>query len=400
MQRLAVCFLTSMTLGMVTLDVSAQPKYDPGASDTEIVIGQTLPYSGPVSSYGTLGRAQVAYFQKINDEGGINGRKIRLISLDDAYSPPRTLELTRRLVERDNVLFVYSTIGTPTNTAIHRYLNSRKVPHLLLSSGATKWNDPKNYPWSIGWQPNYHNEGKLYAKYILQTKPDAKIAMLYPNDDFGKDYATGFKEGLGDKTSLIVGEATYETSDPTVDSQVIGLKQSGADVFFNMGTPKFAAQAIRKSAEVGWKPQQFLVNVSSSVGAVMKPAGFENAQGLITIAYLKDPLDERWRDDQGAREYLDFMKKYYPEGDLHDHMNVLATASAQTLVQILKQAGDDLTRENIMRQATTMKDVTTPLLLPGVTINTTPDDYAPIKTVQMMRFEGEEWVPFGEPVGN
>lgn len=398
MQRYAIPILSSIAVVLAT-GVQAEPKYGPGVTDTEILVGQTIPYSGPLSSYGTLARAQIAYFQKINDEGGINGRKIRMISLDDGYSPPRTLEMTRRLVERDEVLFIYAPIGTPTNSAIHRYLNSRKVPHLLVASGASKWNDPANFPWTMGLQPTYHNEGKVYAQHILQTSPDAKIAVLYQNDDFGKDYLNGFKEGLGDKTDMIVAQASYETSDPTVDSQVIGLKESGADVFFNVGSPKFAAQAIRKVHDIGWTPRHYVVNISASVGAVLTPAGLDRSRGLITMAYAKQPSDKQWANDPGALEFLDFMKQYYPEGDPMDFMNANAVLSAQTLVQILTQAGDDLTRENVMREAANLKHFTTPLLLPGMEINTSPTDYAPLEAAQMMTFDGAEWVPSGALVG-
>nr|WP_145549596.1 ABC transporter substrate-binding protein [Variovorax boronicumulans] len=378
----------------------AQKKnYGPGVSDTEIVIGQTQAYSGPLSAFGTLGKVEEAWFRKVNDEGGVNGRKIRLISLDDAYSPPKTLELTRKLIEQDNVLAIFSTMGTPTNTSIHRYLNSKKVPHLLISSGASKWNDPKNFPWSLGFNPNFHTEGKTYAQLILKSKPDAKIGLLYPNDDFGKDYTNGFKEGLGDKQKMIVSEQTYTSTDPTVDSQLVALKASGADVFFNVGTPKFAAQAIRKAGELGWKPMQFLNNASSSIGATLVPAGVENAVGIVTVQYLKDATNKRWAEDPGIAEFKTFMQKYYPQGDLKDFVNTMGVAHAQTMVQILKQCGDDLSRENVMRQATNLKDLQLSVMIPGVKINTGPDDHAPIESVQMVRFDGAEWVPFGDIMG-
>lgn len=386
----------ALTLALSPTLALAQKKYDPGASDTEIRFGQSMPYSGPLSSYGTLGKTQLAYFKKINEEGGVNGRKLVLKSLDDAYSPPRTVEATRRLVEQDESLFIYSTIGTPTNTAIHRYLNARKVPQLLLSSGGAKWNNPKDFPWSIAGIPSYVTEGKIYAQHILKTMPNAKIAVLYQNDDFGKDYYSGVKQGLGDKTAMIVADASYEASDPTVDSQMVGLKASGADVFINIASPKFAASAIRKAADIGWQPTQYLVQISSSVGAVLKPAGLDKATGILTVMYLKEPLDKQWADDAGVQRYTAFMKKYYPEGDLSDGMNVLAANSAQVLVQILKQCGDDLTRENIMRQAANLKDLRTDMLLPGITINTSPSDFELIDQMQLARFDGTQWVRIGE----
>lgn len=386
----------ALTLALSPTLALAQKKYDPGASDTEIRFGQSMPYSGPLSSYGTLGKTQLAYFKKINEEGGVNGRKLVLKSLDDAYSPPRTVEATRRLVEQDESLFIYSTIGTPTNTAIHRYLNARKVPQLLLSSGGAKWNNPKDLPWSIAGIPSYVTEGKIYAQHILKTMPNAKIAVLYQNDDFGKDYYSGVKQGLGDKTAMIVADASYEASDPTVDSQMVGLKASGADVFINIASPKFAASAIRKAADIGWQPTQYLVQISSSVGAVLKPAGLDKATGILTVMYLKEPLDKQWADDAGVQRYTAFMKKYYPEGDLSDGMNVLAANSAQVLVQILKQCGDDLTRENIMRQAANLKDLRTDMLLPGITINTSPSDFELIDQMQLARFDGTQWVRIGE----
>ena len=396
MKRTAVPLLAGLALTWALTPALAQKKYDPGASDTEIRFGQSMPYSGPLSSYGTLGKTQLAYFKKINEEGGVNGRKLILRSLDDGYSPPRTVEATRRLVEQDESLFIYSTIGTPTNTAIHRYLNARKVPQLLLSSGGSKWNDPKNFPWSIAGIPSYVTEGKIYAQHILKTMPNAKIAVLYQNDDFGEDYFSGVKQGLGDKTAMIVADASYEASDPTVDSQMVGLKASGADVFINIASPKFAASAIRKAADIGWHPTQYLVQISSSVGAVLKPAGLDKAVGILTVMYLKEPLDKQWAEDAGVQRYVAFMKKYYPEGDLSDGMNVLAANSAQVLVQILKQSGDDLTRENIMRQAANLKDLRTDMLLPGITINTSPTDFELIDQMQLARFDGTQWVRIGE----
>ena len=399
MQRRTSLLLATLGLALAAGNAFAQKKYGPGVSDTEIVIGQTQAYSGPLSAFGTLGKVEEAWFRKVNDEGGVNGRKIRLISLDDAYSPPKTLELTRKLVEQDNVLAIFSTMGTPTNTAIHRYLNGKKVPQLLISSGASKWNDPKNFPWSMGFNPNFHTEGKTYAQLILKIRPDAKIGLLYPNDDFGKDYVNGFKEGLGDKIRMLVSEQTYTSTDPTVDSQMVALKASGADAFFNIGSPKFAAQAIRKAGELGWKPMQFLNNASSSIGATLAPAGVENAVGIVTVQYLKDATNKRWADDAGIAEFKAFMQKYYPQGDLKDFVNTMGVAHAQAMVQILKQCGDDLSRENLMRQAASLKDLQLPVMLPGIKINTGPGDHAPIESVQLVRFDGGEWVPFGDALG-
>lgn len=401
MQRIAASLVVAIALSLAaTAPAWAQKKYGPGASDGEIRLGQSIPYSGPLSSYATLGKAQLAYFRMVNDQGGVNGRKIRLISLDDAYNPSKTVEMTRRLVEQDEVLAIYGTIGTPTNTAIHRYLNGRKVPHLLASSGATKWNDPKNFPWTIAWLPTYHTEGRIYAEHILKNIPDAKVGVLFQNDDFGKDYLNGFKEGLGSKArQAIVAEASYETTDPTVDSQIVALRAAGANVFVNIASPKFAALAIRKAAEIGWKPAQYLVSISSSVGSVLKPAGANASTGVITVLWLKDTGDRQWADDAGMKWYLDFMKTYYPEGDPNDLMNGIAVSSAHVMTQILKQAGDDLTRENVMRQSASLKDVTPPLLLPGIRINTSPSNFAMIETMQLARFDGARWIRFGEIMG-
>jgi ABC-type branched-subunit amino acid transport system substrate-binding protein len=403
MKHPTASLLAGLALGVgLALSIApamAQKKYDPGASDTEIHFGQSIPYSGPLSSYGTLGKTQLAYFKMINDAGGVNGRKLMLTSLDDGYSPPRTMDATRKLVEQEESLFIYGTIGTPTNTAIHRYLNAKKVPQLLLSSGAAKWNDPKNFPWSISVLPSYVTEGRIYAEHILKTKPNAKIAVLYQNDDFGKDYYNGVKQGLGDKAKMIVADASYETTDPTVDSQMVALKASGADVFINLSSPKFAASAIRKAGEIGWTPTQYVVQVSSSVGAVLKPAGFDKATGVMTVMYLKEPLDKQWADDPGVKRYLAYMKKYYPDGDLSDGMNVLAANSAQILVQIIKQCGDDLTRENVMRQAANLKNLQTDMLLPGISVNTSPTDFEPIKQLQLARFDGTQWVRVGGVMG-
>jgi len=390
----------SAVLGLVLAasPALAQKKYDPGASDTEIKIGNTMPYSGPASAYGTIGKAEAAYFKKVNDEGGINGRKINFISLDDGYSPPKTVEMARRLVEQDEVLLLFGTLGTPSNTAIHKYMNAKKVPQLFVATGASKWNDPKNFPWTMGWQPNYHTEAMIYAKHILQTKPNAKIAVLYQNDDFGKDYLTGLKDGLGDKAKMIVAEASYEVTDPTVDSQIVQLQGSGADVFVNIATPKFAAQAIRKAYDTGWKPTQYLTNVSLSVGAVLTPAGLDKSVGIITSNYGKDATDPQWENDPGMKEWRAFMAKYYPDGNLKDNSNIYGYGVARTMVQVLKQCGDNLTRENVMKQAANLQKFDAGTLLPGITINTSPTDFAPIQAVQLARFDGKTWVLFGDVI--
>jgi branched-chain amino acid transport system substrate-binding protein len=378
----------------------AQKKYDPGASDTEIKIGNTNPYSGPASAYGTIGKSIAAYFKMVNEQGGINGRKITFISYDDGYSPPKTVEMVRKLVEQDEVLFIFQTLGTPSNTAIHKYMNMKKVPQLHVATGATKWNDPQNFPWTMGWQPNYQTEGQIYARHILQTKPNAKIGVLYQNDDYGKDYLKGLKDGLGAKAgSMIVKEVSYEVSDPTVDSQIIQLQASGADVFFNIATPKFAALAIRKAYDIGWKPVQYVNNVSASVGSVLTPAGLEKSVGIITTGYLKDPTDKTWQDDPAVKQWTAFMNKYYPDGNLTDVSNMYGYTVAKTLEQVLKQAGNTLTRENIMKQAATMKGYRIDTLLPGITISTSDQDYAPIEAVQLQRFNGKQYELFGEVMG-
>ncbi len=395
--------LAGAVLGLVLVvpNAAAQKKYDPGANDTEIKIGQTMPYSGPASAYGTIGKVEAAYFKKINDEGGINGRKINLISLDDGYSPPRTVEMVRRLVEQDEVLLVFQTLGTPSNTAIQKYLNAKKVPHLFVATGATKWNDPQGNPWTMGWQPNYQTETTIYAKHILKEKPNAKIGVLYQNDDYGKDYLKGLKDGLGDKAkSMIVAEASYEVTDPTVDSQIVQLQASGADVFVNITTPKFAAQAIRKAFDIGWKPVQYLNNVSTQVGSVLTPAGLDKSVGLISTAYIKDPVDPQWANDAAITEWKAFMQKHYPDGSLVDNSNVYGYAVAQTMVQVLKQCGDNLTRENVMKQAASLKDFAPSTLIPGIKINTGAADFAPIESVQLMKFDGKTWVRFGEVIGD
>jgi branched-chain amino acid transport system substrate-binding protein len=382
--------LAAMTGGLAI----AEKKYDPGASDSEIKIGNTNPYSGPASAYGTIGKTIAAYFNKVNAEGGINGRKINFISYDDGYSPPKTVEQARKLVESDEVLFLFQTLGTPPNSAIQKYMNSKKVPQLFVATGATKWGDPKNFPWTMGWQPTYQAEGHIYAKYLLEHHPNGKIGILYQNDDYGKDYVKGLKDGLNGKIQ-IVSELPYETTDPTVDSQIVNLKASGADIFFNVTTPKFAAQAIKKAAEIGWKPVHLLNNVSQSVGAVLKPAGLENSKGIYSSYYLKDPTDPQWKGDPAYKDWAAFMEKYYPEGDRTSSFPVYGYAVTQSLVGVLKQCGDDLTRANIVKQAASLKDQQIGMLLPGITINTSPTDFYPIKQMQMQEFNGERWVPIG-----
>jgi len=382
---------------LATRALPARAANAPGVTDKEIKIGQTMPYSGPASSYGAIGKAELAYFKKVNDEGGINGRTVNLLSLDDGYSPPKTVEQVRRLVEQDQVAFIFQSLGTPPNSAIQKYLNDRKVPHLFVATGATKWADPKHFPWTIGWQPNYQTEAHIYSKYLLADKPGAKIGILFQNDDYGKDYVIGLKDGLGDKAkSMIVREESYETSDPTVDSQIVSLQDSGADTFLNATTPKFAAQAIRKSYDIGWKPLHFLNNVSISVGTVLTPAGLEKSVGVVTADYRKDPTDPRWKDDAGYKQWLAFMQKYMPDADLGDNDYPYGMMAAMTMTQVLKQCGDDLSRENIMKQAANLKDLEMPMLLPGIKINTSPDNFSPIKQMQLQRFNGKTWELFGD----
>jgi len=393
----SILFL-AVSLGLA-LPAAAQKKYDPGASDREIKIGNTNPYSGPASAYGTIGKSIAAYFKMVNEQGGINGRRINFVTYDDSYSPPKTVEMARKLVEQDEVLFVFQTLGTPSNTAIHKYMNMKKVPQMHVATGATKWNDPKGNPWTMGWQPSYQSEAKIYAQHIIKTKPNAKIAVLYQNDDYGKDYLKGFHDGLGDKKGTIVKEVSYEVSDPTVDSQIVQLAASGADTFFNITTPKFAAQAIRKAYDIGWKPVQYLNNVSIGVGSVLTPAGLEKSVGLLTLGYLKEPNDKQFANDPAIVQWREFMKKYYPEGSLVDNLNVYGYSVGQTIAQVLRQCGDNLTRENVMRQAASMKAFRVDTLLPGVMIGTSADDFAPIEAGQLQRFDGKEWVRFGEVVG-
>ncbi|MCC8940463.1 ABC transporter substrate-binding protein [Bradyrhizobium sp. Arg68] len=375
----------------------AQKKYDTGATDTEIKVGNIMPYSGPASAYGVIGRTEAAYFKMINDQGGINGRKINFISYDDNYSPPKTVEQARKLVESDEVLLVFNSLGTPPNTAIQKYMNQKKVPQLFVATGATKWNDPQNFPWTMGWQPNYQSETIIYARYILKNHPNAKIAVLYQNDDYGKDYLKGLKDGLGAKAaSMIVAEDSYEVSEPTIDSHIVRLKATGADVFINITTPKFAAQAIKKNAELGWKPLHFLNNVSGSIGSVIKPAGFENAQDIISSQYFKDPTDAQWKNDKAMIAWNEFLDKYFPEANRADASVMYAYIVSQGLVHVLKACGDNLTRENIMKQAASIRDYEPLGLLPGVKVNTSATDFAPLSQLQLIRFKGETWERFGE----
>ena len=373
----------------------AAKKYGPGVTDTEIKIGNTGPYSGPASSYGTIPKCIGAYFSMINATGGINGRKINYISYDDAYTPPKTVEMVRKLVEEDNVLLIATPLGTPTNTAVWKYLNQHKVPQLFVGTGAAKWDDPKGHPWTMGWQPNYQSEGRIYAAYILKNKPDGKIGVLYQDDDFGKDYLKGVSDGLGAKASMIKVKASYETTDPTVDSQIISMQAAGCDVIVNTAIQKFAAQAIRKAAEIEWKPLHILSGIGNSVAGTLKPAGLENSKGIVSDFFLKDPTDPQWKNDAGYKWWLGFMNKYYPSGDKSDGSNVFAPSVAATLVHVLKACGDELTRENVMKQAANLHNFTVPMLLPGITINTSPTDFAPVKQVQMGRFDGAKWNLFG-----
>jgi ABC-type branched-subunit amino acid transport system substrate-binding protein len=394
--------LLHLAIGMVlaialsALPANAQKKYDPGASDTEIKIGQTMPFSGPASAYASIGKTEAAYFKMINDQGGINGRKINLIQYDDAYSPPKTVEQVRKLVESDEVLLTFQIVGTPTNAAVQKYLNAKKVPQLFAAASALRFSDPKSFPWTMAYDPNNFVEGRIYGQYILKEHPKATIGVLYQNDDFGKDYLNGIKAGLEDKAAkMMVVEAAYEVSDPTVDSQVLRIRDAGADLFFIAATPKQAAQAIRKTAEIGWHPVQIVDMKASSVGSVLKPAGLENAKGLISTNYGKEPLDPQWKDDPGVKRYLAFMAKYYPDGDKSSNFNTYGYSTAQLLVHVLKQCGDDLTRENVMKQAASLKNVTSDLALPGIKVDTSPTDYRLHKQLQMMRFNGERWELFG-----
>ena len=396
MKKLAVVSTAFGLLAATSSGVLAQKKYDPGASDTEIKIGNIMPYSGPASAYGVIGKTEEAYFKKINAEGGINGRKINFVTYDDGYSPPKAVEQVRKLVESDEVLLVFNSLGTASNSAIQKYLNTKKVPQLFVATGATKWNDPKDFPWTMGWQPSYQSEARIYAKFLMKEKPNAKIAIMYQNDDFGKDYLKGLKDGLGAKASMITAEESYEASEPTIDNHIVKLKATGAEVFISVTTPKFAAQAIKKLAEIEWKPMHIVSNVSTSVGSVIKPAGFENAQGILSAHYAKDGADSQWDNDPGMKKFFAFLEKYYPEGNKLDGSVVYGYGAAQTMVKVLEMCGDNLTRENVMKQAASLKDFAPDTLLPGVKINTSATDFAPIEQLQMMRFKGEKWDLFGD----
>ena len=395
--RLAIASAAFIVLTASSSGALAQKKYDVGATDTEIKIGNIMPYSGPASAYGVIGKTEEAYFRKINAEGGINGRKISFVSYDDGYSPPKTVEQARKLVESDEVLLIFNSLGTAMNSAIQKYMNAKKIPQLFVATGATKWNDPKEFPWTMGWQPNYQSETQIYAKYILKEYPNAKIAVMYQNDDYGKDYLKGLKDGLGAKAAtMIVAEESYETSEPTIDTHIVKLKSTNADVFINVASPKFAAQAIKKMAEVQWKPTHFLNNVSGSIGGVITPAGPENAQGIISSAYLKDPTDPQWKNDAGMKAWNEFLDKYFPEANRTDASVIYGYTVTQTLVHVLKQCGDNLTRENVMKQAASVTDLELGGLLPGIKVNTSATDFAPLSQLQLMRFKGDTWERFGD----
>jgi branched-chain amino acid transport system substrate-binding protein len=396
-KRIIVAGLSATSLVFATALASATGQYGPGASDTEVKIGNTMPYSGPASAYGIIGKTEAAYFTMINERGGINGRKVNFISRDDGYSPPKTVELVRKMVEQDQVLFLFSTLGTPTNTAIHSYLNDNKVPQLFVATGADQWNDPEHFPWTMGLIPSYGTEAHIYARYILKHLANAKIAVLYQNDDFGKDYLNGLRDGLGEKAAnMIVATQSYETTDPTVDSQVVALQGSGADVLLTVAIPKFAAQAIRKVYDIGWKPTHFLTSVSNSVGTVMKSAGPEKGVGIISAAFAKDPTDPQWQGAPEYKEWLAFMKKYNASANLGDVQGAIGYTFAQTMIAVLKACSNNLTRENVMKQAASLHDVAMPMLLPGVTLSTSATDFAPIKQMQLERFDGTTWKLFGE----
>jgi ABC-type branched-subunit amino acid transport system substrate-binding protein len=382
---------------LTTQSAFAQKKYDTGASDAEIKIGNVEAYSGPASAYGIIGKIEDAYFNMINDQGGINGRKIKFLTYDDGYSPPKTVEQVRKLIESDEVFLIFNALGTPTQTAVQKYQNTKKVPQLFVATGASKWNDPKDFPWTIGFQPSYRVEARIFAKYILKEKPNAKVAVFYQNDDFGKDYVAGLKEIFGDKaSSLIVAEESYETTEPSVDNHIVKLKGTGADVFINITTPKFAAQTIKKMAELEWKPMHLLTDVSISIGSVMKPAGLDASEGILSAGYLKDASDPQWKDDEGIKTFMAFIDKYMPGANISDTNLVYGFAAAQTMVQVLKQCGDDLTRENVMKQAASLKDFAPDTLIPGIKVNTSPTDFAPIEQLKMMQFKAGKWDLFGD----
>src|ERR1700741_2753569 len=396
--KLAIASAAFILLAASSNGALAQKKYDTGATDTEIKIGNIMPYSGPASSYGVIGKTEAAFFKMVNEQGGINGRKVNFISYDDGYSPPKAIEQARKLVESDEVLLIFQALGTPSNSAIMKYMNAKKVPQLFVASGGTKFGDPRNFPWTMGFQPNYQSEGRIYAKYIRDNFPNSKIAVFWQNDDAGKDQFKGLKDGLGDKINMIVADKSYEVSDPSIDSQIVALHDSGADIFFSWAAPKGSAQAIRKVGELGWKPKFFLANTATSVAAVLKPAGLENAKDIISTAYLKDPTDPAWKDDPGVKTWQAFMDKYYPDGDKLNANNVYGYVLAQNMVQVLKQCGDNLTRENVMKQAANLRDFSTDMILPGVKANTSPDNYFPIEQMQLMKFDGEAWRLFGDVI--
>ena len=399
--RLGMFSAALAILAVTSVSATDQKKYDTGATDTEIKIGNIMPYSGPLSSYSTIGKTEAAYFNKINAEGGINGRKIDFVSYDDGYSPPKTVEQARKLVESDEVLFIFDSLGTPPNSAMHKYMNAKKMPQLFVATGATKWNDPREFPWTMGWQPSYQSESHIYVKYLLKEKPNAKIGVLYQNDDYGKDYLKGLKDGLGAKAAkMIVAEESYETTEPTIDSHILRLKASGADVLFDFSSSKFSAQTIKKMDEIGWKPEHFLNNVSTSISATMKPAGLQASQGIISSAFLKDPTDPQWKNDPDIKVWNAFLDKYYPEANRADLNVIFGYAISQTMVQVLKQCGSDLTRANIMKQAANLHNLVVVGLLPGVKINTSPTDFAPISQMQLMRFKGDTWERFGEIINS
>jgi ABC-type branched-subunit amino acid transport system substrate-binding protein len=398
-RRRSLAALAMLAAGVLaTKPALAQKKYDPGASDGDVKIGNIMPYSGPASSYGVIGKTEAAFFRMINDQGGINGRKINFISYDDAYSPPKAIEQARKLVESDEVLLIFQALGTPSNSAIMKYMNAKKVPQLFVASGGTKFGDPKNFPWTMGFQPNYQSEGRIYAKYIRDNFPNGKIAVFWQNDDAGKDQFKGLKDGLGDKASMIIADKSYEVSDPSIDSQIVALHDSGADIFFSWAAPKGSAQAIRKVGELGWKPKFFLANTATSVASVLKPAGLDYSKDIISTVYLKDPTDPTWDKDPAVVKWREFMDKYYPDGDKANANNVYGYVQAEAMAQVLKQCGDTLTRDNVMKQAASLKDVHTDLMLPGIMVNTSPDDYFPIEQMQLMRFNGQAWELFGDVI--
>jgi branched-chain amino acid transport system substrate-binding protein len=399
-EPLRAAALVAAVVALTATAATAQKKYDTGATDTEIKIGNIMPYSGPASAYAVIGKTEQAYFNKINAEGGINGRKIKFISYDDGYQPAKTVAQARKLVEGDQVLLLFNTLGTPSNAAIEKYMNAKKVPQLFVASGASRWNDPKAFPWTMGWQPSYQSEAQIYAKYILKEKPNARIGVLYQNDDFGKDYLKGLKDGLGGKASMIVLEEGYATTEPSIDDHISKLKNAGADVLISIATPKFAAQAIKRLGELDWHPLHIVSNVSASIGGVIKPAGFENAQGILSATYLKDGSDPRWDNDPGMKKFVDFLAEYYPAGDRLNEATEYGYGAAQTMAKVIEMCGDDLTRENVMKQAASLKDFQPDTLLPGITINTSATDYAPIKQLQMMRLVGEKWELFGDVINS